>query len=72
MDASLREDGVRGALEKDGERMLEGSRLTVEALLNFIGSPAGGDNTAGQRDLSVGNALPPDGARWANIAAAWV
>lgn len=63
VEASRNDDGVRGALEIDGDLRFDGSRLAVDALLNFIGSLPGGDRTAGQRDLSLGRALPPLGAR---------
>lgn len=72
-DDSRKEEGVSGALLfRGGDRIEDGSRLPLvdtEVLRSFIGSPPGGDRTAGHNDLSSGN-LAPVGSRCARIAAA--
>lgn len=67
MDDSRSDEGVKGALfDMGGDRMEEGSRLALvdtDVRLSFIGSPPGGESTAGHKDLSSGRARPILGSR---------
>lgn len=63
VDVSRSEDGVSGALDVEGERKKLGSRYDMEGRRSLSVSPPGGDRTAGQSDLSLGNARPWVGSR---------